>query len=66
MPSGIIPTIGDFGYFSPWKAVNMYYTDWHQFPGIILLGKIETGMEELAEKLAGMSSDFTVTIEKMD
>lgn len=66
MPSDIIPSIGDFGYFSPWKAVNMYYTDWHEFPGLILLGKIETGLEEFAEKLAGMNEEFEVTIEMMD
>lgn len=65
-PSGSDPSVGDFAYYAPWKDVNIYYKDWSYSPGLIILGKIESGMEKLAEKLGSMSDDFTVKIERMD
>ena len=43
-----------------------YYKDFQYSNGLIKLGKIESGTEEFAEKLASMSDDFTVTIEKIE
>ncbi|WP_373232730.1 cyclophilin-like fold protein [Cohnella sp.] len=64
--SGSDPSVGDFAYFSPWGNLVLYYKDFGYSNGLIMLGKIESGMEELAEKLRNMSGDFTVKIEKME
>jgi len=28
------PEVGDFGYYAPWKDVNMYYKDWNYSSGL--------------------------------
>ncbi|MFK3958843.1 cyclophilin-like fold protein [Guptibacillus hwajinpoensis] len=61
-PSGSDPSVGDFGYYAPWKDVNIYYKDWHYSDGLIKLGKFESGIENIANN----SGAFTVTIEKID
>ncbi|MEV5027454.1 cyclophilin-like fold protein [Paenibacillus sp. LPE1-1-1.1] len=61
-PSGSDPSVGDFAYYSPWGNVIFYYKDFHYSDGLIKLGKIESGIE----KLANISSDFTVTIERIE
>jgi hypothetical protein len=65
-PAGSTPSARDFAYFAPWKDVTIFYKEWKYSPGLIQLGKIESGVDELAEKLEGMSADFTVTIERME
>jgi hypothetical protein len=65
-PPGDDPEVGDFGYYAPWKDVNMYYKDWSYSGGLVKLGKIESEPEELTKKLQAMHDDFTVTIQKMD
>jgi hypothetical protein len=65
-PEGSTPTAGDFAYYAPWKDITIFYGDWHYSPGLIQLGKIDFGIEEFSDKLASMSDEFTVTIEKMD
>lgn len=65
-PEGVTPKAGDFAYYAPWKDITIFYDDWHYSPGLILLGKVESDIEELSRKLAGMKDDFTVTIEKVE
>ena len=65
-PSGSDPLTGDFAYYAPWGNVIFYYNDFGYSNGLIQLGKIESGTEEFAEKLASMGDDFTVTIERME
>ncbi|MDP4527372.1 MULTISPECIES: cyclophilin-like fold protein [Bacillus] len=60
--SGIDPTVGDFTYYAPWGNLAIYYKDFGYSKGLIKLGKIESGVE----KLQGINSDFTVTIEQVD
>lgn len=65
-PEGITPSAGYFAYYAPWKDITIFYDDWRYSPGLIQLGKIDSGIEELSEKFASMNDDFTVTIERMD
>ncbi|MBM7651142.1 cyclophilin-like fold protein [Neobacillus cucumis] len=58
-----VPSIGDFAYYSPWGNLAIFYKDFGKAEnGLIVLGNIESGKEELAR----MTSDFTVTIEKIN
>lgn len=61
-PSGIDPAVGDFTYYAPWGNLAIFYNDFGYSSGLVLLGKIESGIEELAS----IREDFTVTIEKSD
>ncbi|MCY9695439.1 cyclophilin-like fold protein [Paenibacillus alginolyticus] len=65
-PSGSDPEVGDFGYYAPWKDVNMYYKDWSHSSGLVKLGKIESGIEVFSKKLQDMNGDFAVTIQQMN
>ena len=65
-PPGSDPEVGDFGYYAPWKDVNMYYKDWSYSSGLVILGKIESDPEEFTKKLQSMNADFNVTIQKMN
>lgn len=38
--------------------MTVFYKDWSYSPGLILLGKIESGLDELSEKLESMSDDL--------
>lgn len=61
-PAGCTPTTGDFTYYSPWGNLAIFCKNFQYSNGLIILGKIESGIE----KLANMRSDFTVKIEKVD
>ncbi|MEV5027471.1 hypothetical protein MRBLPE1_003066 [Paenibacillus sp. LPE1-1-1.1] len=65
-PVGTTPTTGDFVYYAPWKDIAFFYADGQYSSDLIPLGKVESGVEELAEKLASMSDDFTMKIERID
>jgi len=61
-PSGSDPAVGDFTYFSPWGNLAIFYKDHSYANGLIILGKMESGIE----KLADLRGDTTVKIEKID
>ncbi|MGY5343570.1 cyclophilin-like fold protein [Paenibacillus glucanolyticus] len=61
-PSGSDPTIGDFTYYAPWGNLAIFYNDFGYSNGLIKIGKIEYGIENIGN----ISGDFTVKIEKMD
>lgn len=62
-PSVNSPSIGDFAYFSPWGNLAIFYNEsTNATNDLLILGNIESGKE----KLESMSSDFNVTIEKID
>lgn len=63
---GYTPEAGDFAYYAPWKDVTIFYADWKYSPGLVKLGEVESGVEELSEKLKTINEDFTIVIEKMD
>jgi hypothetical protein len=61
-PSGSDPSVGDFAYYAPWGNLAIYYKDFGYSNGLILLGKIESGLENLEK----MKDNFTVQIEIVD
>lgn len=65
-PEGYTPKAGDFAYYAPWKDIAIFYADWKYSPGLVKLGEVESGIDELTEKLKSMHDDFTIVIEKMN
>lgn len=61
-PSGSDPSIGDFTYYAPWGNLAIFYKDFGYSNGLIILGKIESGLENLETN----KDKFTVHIEKVD
>lgn len=61
-PSGSDPSVGDFTLYAPWGNLAIFYKDFGYANGLIILGKIEFGIE----KLANIKDDFTVKIEKIN
>jgi hypothetical protein len=58
-PEGVDPDVGDIAYYEPWGNLAIYYRDFGYSSGLVRLGTIDSGIQELA----AMSGDFTVTIE---
>ena len=56
-PDGIDPEPGDIAYYAPWGNLALYYRDFGYSRGLVRLGRIETGAEQLR------SLEGTVTIE---
>jgi hypothetical protein len=46
-PSGATPTVGDIAYYAPWGNLALYYQDFSHSNGLILLGKLDGGIEVL-------------------
>jgi hypothetical protein len=61
-PEGADPEIGDIAYYAPWGNLAIYYRDFGYSSGLVKLGHIDSGVEELA----AMRGDFTVTIEMVN
>lgn len=57
-PSGSDPSVGDITYYAPWGNLALYYKDFGYSGGLIILGKLDSGMEALSGPGA-----MTVTIE---
>ena len=57
-PSGSDPSVGDITYCAPWGNLAIFYRDFEYSRGLVVLGKIDSGIEAL--KLAG---SVRVTIE---
>jgi hypothetical protein len=45
--SGITPQVGDFAYYAPWGNLAIYYKGFSYSSGLVLLGQIEEGIENL-------------------
>ena len=58
-PAGPDPSVGDIAYYAPWGNIAIFYQDFGFSEGLIKLGHIASGIEELA----GKNADFAVTIE---
>lgn len=61
-PGSCTPHTGDLTYYSPWGNLAFFYKDFGYSKGLILLGKIESGMEELKE----LDKALSVKIEKIN
>jgi len=50
-PSGSDPSVGDVTYYAPWGNLAIFYRDFGYASGLVILGKIDSGLE--AFKVAG-------------
>jgi hypothetical protein len=46
-PSGSDPSPGDIAYYSPWGNLAIFYKDFGYSSGLIILGKLDSGIELL-------------------
>ncbi|HXG68299.1 MAG TPA: cyclophilin-like fold protein [Blastocatellia bacterium] len=44
-PSGSDPAVGDIAYYAPWGNLAIFYRDFGYSSGLVILGKIDGGME---------------------
>lgn len=59
-PSGSKPSIGDITLYAPWGNLAIFYKDFGYASGLIILGKIDSGIDKLSQ-LNGV-----VTFERAD
>jgi len=48
-PSGSDPSVGDITLYAPWGNLAIFYKDFGYASGLIILGKIDSGIEKLAQ-----------------
>jgi len=58
-PSGSDPSVGDITLYAPWGNLAIFYRDFGYANGLIIIGKIDSGVDKLSQ-LNGK-----VTIERM-
>lgn len=58
-PAGFTPSAGDLALYAPWGNLALFYKSFGYSPGLILLGRVVSGLE----KIAAMQGDFTVRAE---
>jgi len=46
-PSGSEPSIGDITYYAPWDNLAIFYRDFGYSTGLVILGKIDSGVQAL-------------------
>ena len=44
-PSGSDPSVGDITYYAPWGNLAIFYKDFGYSSGLVILGKIDSGIE---------------------
>jgi hypothetical protein len=44
-PSGSDPSVGDIAYYTPWGNLAIFYRDFGYSRGLVILGKIDSGMD---------------------
>ena len=47
-PAGADPSVGDIAYYAPWGNLALFYKDFRYSDGLILLGKLDGGVETLS------------------
>jgi hypothetical protein len=57
-PSGSDPSVGDITYYAPWGNLAIFYKDFGYSSGLVIIGKIDSGMEAF-----NMPGSVRVTIE---
>ena len=60
-PSGSDPSVGDIAYYAPWGNLAIFYRDFGYSSGLVILGKIDSGMEAL-----NVPGSVRVTIELIE
>ena len=46
-PSGSDPSVGDITYYAPWGNLAIFYRDFWYSSGLVILGKIDSGIKAL-------------------
>lgn len=46
-PSGSDPSVGDITYYAPWGNLAIFYKDFGYAKGLVILGKIDSGIDAL-------------------
>ena len=46
-PPGSDPAVGDITYYAPWRNLAIFYRDFGYSDGLVILGKIDSGIEVL-------------------
>ena len=59
-PDGYDPSAGDFCLYEPWGNLSLFYKDFGYSNGLICLGRLESGVENISL----LTDDFTVTIKE--
>jgi hypothetical protein len=59
-PEGHDPEVGDITYYAPWGNLAIFYRDFDYSPGLVKLGRIDSGIEALAAS----SGEVTVTVSR--
>ena len=49
-PEGHTPSVGDIGYYAPWGNLAIYYKDFAYSPGLVHLGRLDSGVEAMRRK----------------
>lgn len=57
-PAGIDASVGDIAYYAPWGNLAIFYKDFGYSNGLVLLGKLDGGVETLS-----IAGPLKVTIE---
>jgi hypothetical protein len=52
--------VGDITYYAPWGNLAIFYRDFGYSPGLVRLGRIDSGIETLAAS----SGEVTVTVSR--
>ena len=60
-PNSCIPKNGDLTYYSPWGNLAFFYKDFRHSNGLVPLGKIVSGRENLED----INKNYLVKIEKI-
>lgn len=61
-PNNCTPSAGDLTYYAPWGNLAFFHKDYRNSDGLVPLGRIETGIENLRE----INGNFSVTVERMN
>ena len=56
------PSVGDLCLYAPWGNLSLFYQDFGYSNGLVSLGRLETGIEEISSLL----DEFTVTLGQME
>ncbi|MBE9020854.1 hypothetical protein IQ272_32955 [Chroococcidiopsidales cyanobacterium LEGE 13417] len=59
-PPGSDPAVGDIAYYAPWGNLAIYYRDFGYSDGLVILGKIDGGIEAL-----NVPGSVNVTIDRI-
>ena len=61
-PDGLDPSAGDLCLYAPWGNLSLFYQEFGYSSGLISLGRLETGVDEIS----AFSDGVTVTLEHME